>query len=141
MFSVATERATENRWRMGERRDEFSTQSVEDFYRRLDFRSGLILPPARKVLARRGGQMAAVRRERELPAPKLMRLNTTRAAAGLHIMPEQLAVVPAGNDRAPFREQHAAAGEGLMLLIERLRFPARGVHVVERSVRASGKRA
>src|SRR5688572_24757286 len=103
---------------MGERRNEVSVQSVEDLYRRFDFRGGLILPPARKVLARRGGQVAAVRRERELPVPKPMRLHATRAASGLHIMPEQLAVVAARNERAPVREQHTAAGERLMFFLK-----------------------
>ena len=124
---------------MGERRDKFSACGVKDFYRRLDFRGRLILPTARKILARRRGQLAAVRRKRELPVPKSMCLNPTRAPAGFHVMPEQLAVVASGNERAPVREQHASAGEGWMLLLERLRFPARGVHIIDRSVRAGRK--
>src|SRR6185503_10344702 len=83
--------------------------------------------------------MAAVRRERELPVPELMRLHTTRAPAGFRIMPEQLAVIPAGNESAPVREQNASAGERLMLFFERLSFSTLRVHSVERSVGTGSK--
>src|SRR6266487_3422346 len=110
MRSVVTERATWNWRRVGERRDEFSAQGVEDFYRRLDFRGRLILPTAGKILARCGGEAASVGCERQLPVPKSVGLHCAQAAAAFHVVPEQLAIVAAGNDRAPIRMQHASAG-------------------------------
>src|SRR5688572_26450028 len=75
MPAIGCERAAEHGRRVVERGEEVTRERVEYLHRWFCFRGGLILPSAGEVLPGGGRDASAVRGERQLPAPEIVRLH------------------------------------------------------------------
>ena len=110
MEAVAAEATAEHRRLMVERRDDIAARGVKHFDPRLGRGSRLVLPAPGKVLPRATGDPAAVGGKGEIPAPKAMRRHSPRHRAYFEVVPQQLPVVAAGDERLSIGEQRTAAG-------------------------------
>ena len=126
MEAVAAKATAEHRRLVVELRDEFSARGIKHLHPRLRRGGRLVFPAPGKVLPGATGDPAAVGRDGEIPAPESMRRHRPRHGPRREIVPEQLPVVAAGDERLSVGEQRTAAG-------------IRAMHPRERDLLARGR--